>query len=42
MLEVLANMITVIIVLQNVNVSNQHVVYFKLTQCMSIISQFEK
>ena len=42
MLEVLANA-TVVIILQYIKVSNQHVVHLKLTQCcMSIISQLKK
>lgn len=32
-----------VIVLQNISVSNQHIVYLKCTQCyVSIISQFKK
>ena len=33
---------TVVIILQYVNVSNQHIVHFKLTCYMSNIAQFKK
>ena len=41
MIKVLANAV-VVIILQYINLSNQHVIYFKLIRCyMSIISQFK-